>query len=431
MPPRWTRLDGDCKTGPCPTTKLPCAGCSASSVLTARVLVVVDQPASIGALPIAVARDLGIEVAYLPGLAMRRIAYLHPDRPRPTPGTPTSSPMRPAPCRTPCARSAARTRRRPGSVYCRLRRRPGRAVHAADQPAPRRPAQRSPRAGTPAGKAHPQWGVLDLLTIAPTPAALRTLGIDGITTAMAARSPRLAKTLPAQILTALDAQTVTVPGTTEFGRVITGVASQLRDILAERATLAADLETRLQAHPLGQVLTSMPGVGLRTATILLVIVADTSAFRTAAHLAAYAASPPSPADPAPRSRAKPAPNAETTPSSQRSSCQHSPVSPTRKPRLLRPQTSRRQTTQRRPDLPRPPPRRRHVRHAPRPQALPGTSQPKPNPTDHGGLTADIETPPVRSEGCRTDRTARVPGHRMSAADDGCQTHDSVTNLLTF
>ena len=43
-----------------------------------RVLVVVDQPASIGALAVAVARSMGIDVAYLPGLAMRRIADLHP-----------------------------------------------------------------------------------------------------------------------------------------------------------------------------------------------------------------------------------------------------------------------------------------------------------------------------------------------------------------
>jgi hypothetical protein len=43
-----------------------------------RVLVVVDQPASIGALAIAVARSMGIEVGYLPGLAMRRIADLYP-----------------------------------------------------------------------------------------------------------------------------------------------------------------------------------------------------------------------------------------------------------------------------------------------------------------------------------------------------------------
>src|SRR6185312_10992276 len=42
------------------------------------VLVVVDQPASIGALPVAVARAYGHQVAYLPGLAMRRIADLHP-----------------------------------------------------------------------------------------------------------------------------------------------------------------------------------------------------------------------------------------------------------------------------------------------------------------------------------------------------------------
>ncbi|MET7402614.1 IS110 family transposase, partial [Dactylosporangium sp. NPDC005572] len=43
-----------------------------------RILVVVDQPASIGALPVAVARDCGHQVAYLPGLAMRRLADLHP-----------------------------------------------------------------------------------------------------------------------------------------------------------------------------------------------------------------------------------------------------------------------------------------------------------------------------------------------------------------
>ncbi|GGW56634.1 hypothetical protein GCM10010503_37290 [Streptomyces lucensis JCM 4490] len=41
------------------------------------VLVVVDQPASIGALPIAVSRDMGCQVAYPTGL-MRRIADLYP-----------------------------------------------------------------------------------------------------------------------------------------------------------------------------------------------------------------------------------------------------------------------------------------------------------------------------------------------------------------
>ncbi len=44
------------------------------------VLVVVDQPKTIGALVTAVAQDLGIEVACLPGLTMRRVADLHPSQ---------------------------------------------------------------------------------------------------------------------------------------------------------------------------------------------------------------------------------------------------------------------------------------------------------------------------------------------------------------
>jgi len=50
------------------------------SELTAHgpVLVIVDQSNTIGALAIAVARSMDIQVAYLPGLAMRRIADLHP-----------------------------------------------------------------------------------------------------------------------------------------------------------------------------------------------------------------------------------------------------------------------------------------------------------------------------------------------------------------
>src|SRR5699024_5499733 len=43
-----------------------------------QLLVVVGQPATIGALPIAVAQAEGIAVAYLPGLAMGRIADLLP-----------------------------------------------------------------------------------------------------------------------------------------------------------------------------------------------------------------------------------------------------------------------------------------------------------------------------------------------------------------
>lgn len=43
-----------------------------------KALLVVDQPATIGALPVAVARAAtAVDVAYLPGLTMRRVADLH------------------------------------------------------------------------------------------------------------------------------------------------------------------------------------------------------------------------------------------------------------------------------------------------------------------------------------------------------------------
>lgn len=40
-----------------------------------KALVVVDQPNNIGRLTVAVAQDIGIDVRYLPSLAMRQLSY--------------------------------------------------------------------------------------------------------------------------------------------------------------------------------------------------------------------------------------------------------------------------------------------------------------------------------------------------------------------
>lgn len=259
--------------------------------LSARgpVLVVVDQPASIGALSIAVARSLDIEVAYLPGLAMRRIADLHPGEGK--------TDARDAFVIADAARTMPHTLRRVGTDDETLA---GLSVLAGyDQDLAAQSTRLTNRLRDALLHVHPalerllgkhihRGGVLDMLAQAPTPQALRDLGTESITATMRTRSPRLAKTLPQQILAALDTQTVLVPGTTEFGRVIAGVAAQLSDVLAERAALTRDLEARLEAHPLAEVLTSMPGVGVRTAIAVLTIVKDGSAFPTAGHLAAYA-----------------------------------------------------------------------------------------------------------------------------------------------
>lgn len=48
----------------------------------------------------------------------------------------------------------------------------------------------------------------------------------------------------------------------------------------------------LDAHPLAQVLTSMPGIGVRTGARILLEVGDGTTFPTSGHLAAYAGMAP-------------------------------------------------------------------------------------------------------------------------------------------
>jgi transposase len=70
--------------------------------------------------------------------------------------------------------------------------------------------------------------------------------------------------------------------------VLPQLAASLRDTLDQRAQLAAHVEQVLDAHPLAAVLTSMPGVGVRTAARILLEIGDASSFPSAGHLAAYA-----------------------------------------------------------------------------------------------------------------------------------------------
>ena len=65
------------------------------------------------------------------------------------------------------------------------------------------------------------------------------------------------------------------------------LAQQLEALRQRRDEVAAEVEQLVLAHPLWPVLTSMPGVGVRTAARLLTEVAH-KAFASATHLAAYA-----------------------------------------------------------------------------------------------------------------------------------------------
>ena len=90
-----------------------------------------------------------------------------------------------------------------------------------------------------------------------------------------------------KIVSALGRQTVTVTGTEAAGTVLPHLARQLIALHSQRADVAARVETLVRAHPLHEVLTSMPGVGVGTAAVFL---AETlgKTFDTGAQLASYA-----------------------------------------------------------------------------------------------------------------------------------------------
>jgi transposase len=252
------------------------------------VLLVVDQPATIGALPIAVARDDGVLVGYLPGLAMRRIADLHPGE--------AKTDARDALIIATAARSmphALRSLQLADEQVAELTMLCGFDDDLASQitatsnrirglltqihPALERVI--GPRLDHPA--------TLDLLQHYPSPAALKAAGEKRIANRLVKLAPRMGRRFAAEIMTALSEQTVVVVGTNAATLVLPRLAEQLAGLRRQRDEIATAVERLVEAHPLSPVLTSMPGVGVRTAARLLTEVTGKH-FPTAGHLASYA-----------------------------------------------------------------------------------------------------------------------------------------------
>ena len=253
------------------------------------VLVIVDQPATIGALPVTVARAMGIEVAYLPGLAMRRIADLHPGN--------AKTDARDAFIIAEAGRTMPHALRRVGGdddliadlavivgfdddLASEVNRVSNRIRGLLTQIHPALERAIGANIGHPA--------VLALLAKFAGPTGLAAAGRRRLTTTTKPLAPRMHNRLVDAIIKALTEQTVVVPGTRAAELVLPQLAAQLQGLLAQRAAAAKQVEEALDAHPLSQLLMSMPGVGIRTAARLLLDVGDATAFPTAGHLAAYA-----------------------------------------------------------------------------------------------------------------------------------------------
>ncbi|GLV76107.1 hypothetical protein Shyhy02_41070 [Streptomyces hygroscopicus subsp. hygroscopicus] len=67
-----------------------------------------------------------------------------------------------------------------------------------------------------------------------------------------------------------------------------GLAAQLAAAHAQRQATEREIAALLEALPLFHLLTSLPGLGVRTTAAVIVAIGDGSGFRTAGHLASYA-----------------------------------------------------------------------------------------------------------------------------------------------
>ncbi|GAQ77369.1 transposase IS116/IS110/IS902 family protein [Streptomyces turgidiscabies] len=120
------------------------------------------------------------------------------------------------------------------------------------------------------------------------PAALRKAGRCKLVEVIRPKVPRMAQRLEDEVFDTLDEQTVVVPGTGTLDVVIPSLARSFAAVHERRRALEAQIGQSLETHPLFPVLTSMPGVAVRTAATLLVTVGGGSRFPNTANLASYA-----------------------------------------------------------------------------------------------------------------------------------------------
>jgi transposase len=252
------------------------------------VLFVVDQPNTIGALPVTVAYAEGVVVGYLPGLAMRRIADLHAGE--------AKTDARDAAIIAEAARTMPHALRSLNlvdeqvnelSALCGFDDDLATQITATSNRIRGFLTQIHPALERVLGPHLDHRAVVDLIQRYPSPASLRAAGETRLASRLAKLAPRLGPRLATEIVQALSEQTVVVPGTSAAATVLPKLAEQLATLRRQRDEIALEVERLLEAHPLYQVLTSMPGVGVRTAARLITELSGKD-FASAGHLAAYA-----------------------------------------------------------------------------------------------------------------------------------------------
>lgn len=257
-----------------------------------NVLIIVDQLATVGGLPIAVAQAEGVLVGYLPGFAMRRIADLHAGEAETD------------------ARDAAITARAARTLPHALR-----SIQVADESVAELSmlcgfdddvlgqitttsnrvrgllTQIRPALERVIGPHLDHPAVLDLLQRYQSPAAMHKSGTTRLAARLIKLAPRIGSRVAADFTAAFQSQTVVVVGTNAAALVLPRLAEQLAALRQQRAEIAVMVEELVDAHPLSIVLMSMPGAGVRTAArrrcdVLFAMLRDGALYQSGHALAA-------------------------------------------------------------------------------------------------------------------------------------------------
>lgn len=251
-------------------------------------VLILDQSASIGVLPRAVAHELAIPVLYLPGSTFHHVANSFPGRTKTdrrdadiiaTAGRTMPHAVQPLAAPSPQIADLKALNGHLADLNNDLRRDKNRLrslllqLHA--------PLERL------IGPRLDQAGVLPLLAAYPTPAALRQTPDATLLALLKTHGSRRASMLIAELRAVLPRQTLVLPGTARRGDTVAYRAAQCAATLVEKRRVTVALQTAVDADETARLIASMPGFGPSTTATVLVETAGKT-FASAAHLASYA-----------------------------------------------------------------------------------------------------------------------------------------------
>lgn len=256
----------------------------------AKTLVVVDQPNNIGRLTVAVAQDIGVDVRYLPGLAMRQLSRIHAGN--------SKTDIRDAYVIAYAGKYLPESLRQVDRVeeaFIQIK-----VLNGIDEDLTRSYTRlinqiRSALVGTypefehvlRGQMIHRKW-ILHLLAKYGGPSKIKRLGKARVNAFARKHRARNPEPVTDAIFAAIAGQSVQIAGA-KYAEL--GVAMSAKDALLKlehRKEIEAEVTELIDEIPQTQLLLSMPGIGPRSAAQILMTVGDMSDFPTAGHLASYA-----------------------------------------------------------------------------------------------------------------------------------------------